>query len=252
MEIIFEKNIELIKAFYDSYFYKKELLGNRGMVKKVIEAIYRDPDVMDETLICKAREYTDKFRGRKLDLCFSPDGICGWKILFDVYSANGDEGWIEKYCAIRGSKYGELFFPSKIDKQGHKTINVERNVLLGDRIDMFLYDFKLRIENESTESCKLRYENQYSVQFLNYYRENGFEQYIKDFDLGKFVKKDKDNKIIGVTNIATEDAVTQDEFDSFNWSNRYSIEEKRERMKPYLDNLVKICNGDRKRKLIAC
>lgn len=227
MKMIFEENVELITDFYASDFYNKKLLGNTKVIKKVIEAIYRDPDMMDEELRSKAEKYNAKFEERKVDLCFSPDGICGWKILFDVYSVNGDNSWIEKYSAIRGSKYGEMYFPCKIDQQGYKTINIERNVLLGDRIDMFLYDFKLRIENKSTESCKLSYENEYSKQFLNYYKENGFEQYINDFDLGDFVKKDEANKIIGITNIATGDAVKQDEFNSFVWSNRYGIEKKR-------------------------
>ena len=242
---IFAENIELITAFYDSDFYKKNLFGNTKAIKRVIEAIYRDPDMIDEMLIGKAEEYNAKFKERKVNLCFSPDGICGWKILFDVYSVNGDNSWIEKYKAIRGSKYGELYFPCKIDQEGHKTINIERNVLLGDRIDMFLYDLKLRIEDKYTKSCKLSYENQYSKQFLEYYQEYGFEQYINDFDLGEFVKKE-DNKIIGITNMVTGDVVIQDEFDSFMWSNRYGIAKKKERMKSYLDNLVKICNNAQK------
>ena len=246
MKNIFAKNIELITAFYDSDFYKENLFGNTKAIKRVIEAIYRDPDMIDETLICKAKEYDTKFKKRNVDLCFSPDGICGWKILFDVYSVNGDNSWIEKYSTIRGSKYGELYFPCKIDSKGNKTINIERNVLLGDRIDMFLYDLKLRIEDKYTKSCKLSYENEYSKKFLEYYQEYGFEQYINDFDLGEFVKKDEDNKIIGITNIVTEEAVIQDEFDSFIWSNRYGIAKKKERMKSYLDNLVKICNNTQK------
>ena len=237
----FEENIKLIRAFYDSDFYNKKLLGNAKVIKRVIEAIYRDPDKMDEKLISKAEEYNAKFKKREMDLCFSPDGICGWKILFDVYSVNGDNSWIEKYRAIRGSKYGEMYFPDKIDQQKHRTINVERNVLLGDRIDMFLYDFKLRIENKSTESCKLSYENEYSKQFLNYYKKYGFEQYINDFDLGDFVKKDEANNIVSIINIATRGAVKQNEFNSFVWSNRYVTEKKIEVMKSYLDNLVEIC-----------
>ena len=246
--MIFAENIKLISAFYASDFYKKNLLGNTKVIKSVIEAIYRDPDMMDETLIHKAEEYSAKFKERKVNLCFSPDGICGWKILFDVYSVNGDDSWIEKYRAIRGSKYGELYFPCKIDQQGQRTINIERNVLLGDRIDMFLYDLKLRIENEYAKNCKLSYKNQYSKQFLNYYKEHGFEQYINDFDLGEFVKRDEHNKIIGVTNIATGDVVIQDEFNSFVWSNRFAIKKKVERQKPYLENLVKICNDAQNRK----
>ena len=243
---IFTENIKLIEAFYDSDFYKKNLFKNTHVIKGVIEAIYRDPDMNDETLKRKAEEYSAKFKERKVNLCFSPDGICGWKILFDVYSINGDKSWIEQYKAIRGSKYGELYFPCNKDQEGHNTINIERNMLLGDRIDMFLYDFKLRIEDKYTKSCKLSYKNQYSKQFLEYYQKYGFEQYINDFDLGEFVKKDKNNKIIGITNLGTGDAVIQDEFDSFVWSNRYGIENKKAKMKSYLDNLVNICHNAQK------
>lgn len=247
---IFEENITLITAFYNSDFYKQNLLGNTTAIRGVIGAIYKDPDTMDTALKRKAEEYTAKFQEQKVNLCFSPDGICGWKILFDVYSVNGDNSWIEKYRIIRGSQYGELYFPCKIDQQGHRTINIERNALLGDRIDMFLYDLKLRIDGKYTENCKLSYENQYSRQFLNYYKKYGFEQYINDFNLWKFVKKDKDNRIIGITNIATKNAVMQNEFNSFVWSNRYGTAKRIEKMKSYLDNLVSICNDAPKCKLI--
>ncbi|RHV10871.1 hypothetical protein DXB83_10440 [Blautia sp. OM06-15AC] len=244
MKKIFSENIELITTFYNSDLYKKFLFGNTKAIKRTIEAIYRDPDMLDKALICKAEEYNTKFKDRKINLCFAPDGICGWKILFDVYSVNGDNSWIEKYEAIRGSKYGELYFPCKIDQEGHKTINIERNVLLGDRIDMFLYDLKLKIDNKDPQNCKLSYKNQYSKQFLKYYQDlkYGFEQYINDFGLGEFVKKDEFNKI-AITNLATGNAVAQKEFDSFTWSNRYGMTKKRKNMKCYLDNLVKICNN---------
>lgn len=101
MKMIFSENIELIEAFYDLKFYKK-LSKNPNVIKRVIKAIYRDPDMMDTTLMRKAKEYNDYFKEREMDLCFSPDGICGWKILFEVYSDNGDNSWIEKYKAIRG------------------------------------------------------------------------------------------------------------------------------------------------------
>ena len=114
---------------------------------------------------------------------------------------------------------------------------------------MFLYDFKLRIEDKDTKICKLSYNNQNSKRFLEYYQEYGFEKYINDFDLGEFVKKDENNKIIGITNLGTEDTgatVIQDEFDSFVWSNSYGIENKKAKMKSYFDNLVDICHNAQK------
>ena len=44
---------------------------------------------------------------------------------------------------------------------------------LGDRIDMFLYDFKMRIENNSTKDLKLKYKNKYSKRFIKHYKEAG-------------------------------------------------------------------------------
>lgn len=240
----FERNIDMIKKLYESNSYKNNLLQNTKMIKKVIEAIYVDPDTNDEVLKNKAKDYSSEFKNRNIDLCFSPDGICGWKILFDVYGVKSDNGsdWIEKYKEIRGSKYGEMYFPCKMDSKKHMTINTERNIFLGDRVDMFLYDFKLRIENESLENFKLRYKNEYSERFINYYKGTGFKQYINDFDLEGLVKRNEDNEIIGIINIATGDIVKQNEYDSFTWSNKYGIDKKIKIMKPYLDNLVKICS----------
>ncbi len=48
MKMFFEENIELIIAFYKSDFYNKKLLGNTRAIKRIIEAIYRDSDMMDE------------------------------------------------------------------------------------------------------------------------------------------------------------------------------------------------------------
>lgn len=241
--MVFLKNIKLINEFYNSDFYKKNLLGNTVVIKRVIGAILTDPDNKDKTLICKAKEYDKNFK-KEMNLSFSPDGICGWKILFDVYSVKGDNSWVSKYKTIRGSKYGEIYFPCQKD-QNKNTINMERNNILGDRIDLFLYDFKLKIED--SKLCKLKYENKYSRQFLNYYKNKGFKQYILDFGLEVFIKEDEDKKI-SITNIATGKALTEVQFEEFIWTNRYGIEIKKKIMKPYLDNLVDICSKNPKPK----
>lgn len=235
--MVFEENINNIKAFYASDSYKNEFSGKIEKIKEEICKIYKDPDKSDPCLIKEARNY-----GNKFEMEFSPDGICGWKLLFDVYSQDGDESWIEKYEIIRGSKYGELYFPCKRDKDRNLTINTERNFKLGDRADIFLYDFKLKIEKPDMK-CKLKYKNKDSIKFVEYYRkkENGFSEYIKDFELKDFVKKDEQRGTINVINIETGQPMIFKEYENFSWNNRMEYKKKKDKMKKYLDELVSIC-----------
>ena len=78
--------------------------------------MYLDPDSNDESILERARKLKNEF-GNELE--FSADGICGWKILYDVYGdkkePTGDIPWLKKYEIIRESKRGELYFPCKMD-----------------------------------------------------------------------------------------------------------------------------------------
>ena len=117
---VYQENITHIKKFYMecSSFCDKELTEKERLyiVKKMIEAMYLDPDNNDDSILERARNLKVSF-GNELE--FSADGICGWKILYDVYGdrkgATGDISWLKKYEIIRGSKRGELYFPCKMD-----------------------------------------------------------------------------------------------------------------------------------------
>ena len=96
--------------------------------RKVIEALYIDPDKYDKDLLKNFSNNTEKFK----DIEFSPDGLCGWKLLYDVF--DGKKIWLEKYRIIRKSRFGEFVWPSVYNTG--QTINQEKSAVLGDRIDL--------------------------------------------------------------------------------------------------------------------
>lgn len=240
MKSIYKKNVDKIQLFYKSDLYEKDLKGDFYKIKKVIEALYDDPDEKDADLLKKAAGYNMKLEDK--EIVFSPDGICGWKILFDVYSKNGDSSWLEKYGIIRGSKYGELFFPGQKDSNNNPTINMERNTILGDRIDMFLFDLKRKLEGKMS---RLSYSNENSACFCKYYScsGKGFKEYIDRFELKDFIIGDG----YAVKNIVTGDKMTDKEWESFSWSNRYNPKTKKEILEVYLDNLITLCKDNPKK-----
>lgn len=242
---VYKENIKRIESFYASDLYEKNLKGDAYRIKKVIDALYEDPDKKDEFLLTKASGYSKIFDNK---IEFSPDGICGWKILFDVYSENGDSSWLEKYETIRSSKYGELYFPCKLDGEKRQTINIERSNVFGDRLDMFLFDLKRKIE-EPTKPTRLKYSNENSALFCEYYSslDRGFEKYIDTFDLREFViKSENDASKYEVKNIETNRPISEDEWEKYKWSNNLSPENKKNKIKGYLDKLIKICGDNLK------
>lgn len=198
-------------------------------LKSVINALYDDPDTNDETLIKKAIEISRINH----DIPFSSDGICSWKILFDIY---GKDSWLEKYKIIRGSSLGELFWPHKMINQC-QTINQERSLLFGDRIDLTLYDIKNYLEGIKP---KMTFANKNTKDFFAKYqnKNNGFDYYIKDFNLEPFTKYQ--NGSLQVIDLSQKELTLSGEI-VFKWSNRYGIDRKKQLLQKYLDNLILLC-----------
>ena len=215
---VYEENIERISDFYESDYCATLLSnGNTDLVRDIIEVLYVDPDRYDYLILEKVKEYKEKY---KVD--FSGDGICGWKLLYDVY---GPQEWLKKYEIIRKSDFGTLYWP--LPKVRGMGINTLRSALYGDRIDYTLYDLKAIIEKAERKEPRINPDGSTKA-FLNLFDFSGF---IEEFNMGLFVNK-QNHKILNLeTGIELE---TND----YKWSNRYGAIKKRKLMKVYLDNLI--------------
>lgn len=190
----------------------------------MIDALYDDPDEKDDYLKEKAKAYSDEYK-----LEFSPDGICGWKVLFDFYSGEkGDEKvWIKYYKIIRGSVFGELYWPIENSKT-EKTINQQRGMWLGDRLDWTLLEIYRYYENGCPQ--KLSFNGNTATYLKKFENFNSFCDKLGIVDV--FVNKEY--KVIDLsTGSIINNAI------NMSWSNRWN-DKKKEPMKKYLDRLIKI------------
>ena len=211
------ENIKKIKEFYNSDFFVKEENNNNMDLRKHIKSIYKDPDKYDSLIKEKAKELSDK------EIVFKADGICGWKVLFDVYDGKNNSSWVDKYEHVRGSKYGEFFWPGKIGKGGGQTINQQRYAHFKDRIDWTLFDIKLYIEGKDTI---MSYENEYIKKYFEKFKSksDGFKNFIDSMELGVFVNENYD-----VFDLSKDKESIITEESKYHWSDLY------------LDKLVEIC-----------
>ena len=144
----YQKNIELIKLLYDSELANelcRNSQNNFKVLRPIIQSFYKDPDFYDRELFIE----NNKFNNIEIGL----DGLCGWKILFDIHE--GNPKWLEDYETIRGSKLGYLLWPNSTDKMKHQTINQLRYIIFGDRIDYTLYDISLFLDKKKRQECRL-------------------------------------------------------------------------------------------------
>lgn len=228
MNPIYEENAKLIKEFYKSDFGKKYM--QQPFFKYMIEAIYNDPDKFDKKLKNKAKEYAAKFQ-----IEFSPDGICGWKLLFDLYKGNESTKWIDIYKKLRKSSIGTLFWPCK--EAGGLTINVERSFIFADRIDLTLYDIKRYIEGNTP---KMKFNNIDTQTFLNRYKKKeGFTTFITDFNLNMFVNEQ--NEIYNLKEKEYKTTFINDGIcDNFSYSPRWKYDDKKKAFGNYIENILEI------------
>jgi hypothetical protein len=230
------ENIKIIKEFYNSDFIfdkgKMEFKEKNAIyLKGIIETLYRDPDVCDSLILENAKKISDTE-----GMIFKADGICGWKNLFDVYDGQKSESWLDKYKSIRGSRYGELFWPGILDKEKHQTINQQRYRCFGDRIDWTLFDIKQYCNKEKT---KMSYENKYTKAYFEKFgsESDKFKNFIDEMKLQIFVNPKYD-----VFDLSKDNGNLISEKSEYAWSTNYGIKRKKEWLEKYIKNLVEICD----------
>lgn len=145
---IYKENIERIKLFYNSTFFKKLENKYPKYIRSICESLMEDPDACDKNLyinktnqlknlnlICKQTSCIDN------NIILGMDCVIGWKKLFNIYGGNYQ--WIEDYKLIRSSLNAHFLWP----RNGNNTINTVRHRIFNDRIDFTLYEIKLFYEN---------------------------------------------------------------------------------------------------------
>lgn len=231
MQDVYKRNICLIKDLYETGFGEKH--RSQPFFKYMIDALYCDSDLHDEKLNAEANKLTDKYKVK-----FGADGICGWKILYDVYDGSKSPDWLNKYKTIRQSTAGTLFWPCQ--ENGGKTINIQRGLLFGDRIDLTLYDIKRYIEKAQT--TRMCFDNLDTQKFLERYRNGseGFTTFVRELNLANFVSNDYMVYDLSANDYHSE-FIDDDKIKDFSWSNRYKTDKKRELLNCYLTNILAIC-----------
>lgn len=234
MLMVYKNNIEIYNILYNSFLSKNPEISDIK-IKGMIDALFDDPDSEDKQLLDIAEKHKENLKD-KVDI--RPDGLCGWKMLYDVYGRNE---WIDKYCIIRGSVYGEFYWPcNMIEKK--QTINQQKYLRFGDRIDLILYEIKSYIEGK--EPIKLNLDNKDSQRFLKNFE--NFHMFCERFDLfGVFVSEDKEVLDISAGNgTIINDVIVK----NFSWSSNLPVDKKRKLLKNYLDNIIEICKNNPKPK----
>lgn len=237
MKYTYQRNIRLIKLLYKSEFARvlcaKNTKNSFVMLRPVIDSFYKDPDICDIDKIYEKKAL-------KSPIQLGLDGLCGWKMLFDLH--DGNPIWLEDYEKIRGSKLGYFLLPNSTDRRTHQTINQLRYTVFGDRIDYTLYDISLFLNEKKRKKCRLLYAYQGETEtFLKKYKD--IEAFINDSNmlLNVFINKEKE-----VLNILTGKPLEPNEHKSFKFSPRWGVKSNKEEWQLYLNKIVELCNKSEK------
>lgn len=229
----YQKNIELIKLLYKSEL-ANDLCGNIEnnfkVLRPIIESFYKDPDVHDKKLFIN----NDSFNNIDVGL----DGLCGWKILFDIH--DGNVKWLEDYEAIRGSLLGYLIWPNSMEGRQHQTINQLRYNVFGDRIDYTLFDIDLFLKEEECRLAKAYVGH--TKDFLK-----GFgciKNLAKEMNLEDFLDENGYVKNLD----GTTETITREQHKFFLFSSRWGAAKKKKVLSLYIKNIVILC---KKKKLTS-
>ena len=199
----YKENIKRLTLFYESNFYKELIHKHPGFVHKVIDALYEDGDLFDESLY-KALSYkyglpivkskgmyglNQLADGEKIIL--GADIICGYKSLMKYYPDFNQ--WLKAYSLVRSKTDLHFLWPR------HKlpTINTLRFTIYKDRIDYTLFDLKNYFAGESTLMMPA-YNNLLTKKWLSQFH-NDFALFIDSMKLNMFVDKE-----YNVLNIASQ------------------------------------------------
>lgn len=232
MKYTYQRNINLIKLLYESDFAK--ILCNGNLTKSfvrlrpVIDSFYKDPDVFDMKKICDKKILQS-------DIHLGLDGLCGWKMLFDIY--DGDPKWLEDYETIRGSKLGYILLPNSMDKRKHKTINQLKYSVFGDRIDYTLYDISLFFDEKKRSECMLSEAYQGETEkFL--IKCGNIKKFIDDANKTLNVFLNEKNEVL---NIITKKPLELKELKDCKFSPRWGVRNKKEYWEKYIKEILKLC-----------
>lgn len=237
MEYAYQRNINLINLLYNSDFAKILCAENGNnyfaVLRSVIDSFYKDPDVYD---INKIYDKNTLKSPERLGL----DGLCGWKMLFDIY--DGNPIWLKDYEKIRGAKLGYFLLPNSTDGRTHQTINQLRYTVFGDRIDYTLYDISLFLNEKKREECRLLKAYQGETEtFLKKYKD--IKAFINDSNmlLNVFINEEKE-----VLNILTGKPLESNEHKSFEFSPKWGVKNNKKEWKIYIDKITELCEKSEK------
>lgn len=237
---IYQRNIRLIKEFYNSDYYKTL---EETLRKNLINVIYMDPDYCDKLLY---KNLSEKLQLEHVDgrcklyndnqIGLSSDAVCGWKQLYNL--REGKIEWLKDYEEMISCTNAYLIWPC------HKapTINTLRYAIFKDRVDYTLYDIskffyykkffhenynKEKFEENVVKNCKLYkayLNNNGTYNWLMSFE--GFEEFIDKMCLGIFVNSEYE-----VINIEYNNVIV-------NYNGSYSFNE------TYLKNLKIVINNN--------
>jgi hypothetical protein len=226
----YQKNIELIKLLYNSKLANelcRNSENNFKVLRPIIQSFYKDPDFYDRKLFIN----NDRFNNIKVGL----DGLCGWKILFDIH--DGNIKWLEDYEAIRGSQLGYLIWPNSTKGRQHQTINQLRYNVFGDRVDYTLFDIDLFLKEEE---CRLG--KAYVGDTRDFLKGFGcIKNLANEMNLEVFLDK---NGYVRNLDCPTK-TITREQHKNFSFSSRWSADKKKNVLSTYINTIVNICKNNK-------
>ena len=238
---VYQRNIRVIENFYNSDYYRD--LQEKSLIKKIIDAIYIDPDIGDKHLY---KDLAEKLKMTHEDgkcelygylgIKLSADAVCGWKQLYKL--REGSEEWLQDYEEMRKYTAAYLVWP----RHTNPTINTLRYSVFNDRVDYTLFDISKffdykknfdknknqeQFEYNVNNNCKLKDVYLNKLETYNWLMSfDGFKDFIDKMCLNRFV-----NLEYKVLNIEDNSVISKD-------SGSYSFNE------AYLKNLKNIIKDD--------
>ena len=189
---VYLKNIERLKNFYQSDYYRWLETNDPKMVKNVEDALYEDPDKYDDELYkdlalkynLERKKWNLFVSDNKQKIKMSADIVCGAKSLKALGSSTPE--FLSNYAKIRSSVKLHFIWPQ------HKvpTINTYRYQIYHDRIDYLLYDLKLYFMGKETPMQKA-YQNNNTKIWLDSFTDD-FPKFIHKMHFEDFVDENYD------------------------------------------------------------
>lgn len=183
--------------------YDKRVKENISNICNESEGKYTDPDKRIEEI----------FNIGKEQIRFSPDGICGINYLKKYYKNQDCQNFKDAYSIIRNKI---IIWPKH-----QQSINQRRYLCFKDRMDFTIFDIDNFYKNGESKLVK---KDSKSALYLE--KLGGIEDFIKEYELEKFVNKD--NRVF---NLAYSDDTVINGYEDYVFSPEINGK--------YLDGLIK-------------